>query len=342
MKEKILGCKVCGFPIEYRPNLYSKDGICGACLNLEIKKTINFQERQEWLNKHLAKTQNKNSQYDCVIGVSGGKDSHMIVKRLMENHNIKNPLLVTTYDECTHTKAGEHNIKNIAQFFDCDHIIFRYKPQTNKKEMLECFTKYLNPYMKAEIRLGGFDGIVMKMAKMFGVRNAFFGENADFEYGSTKELNILHKNSNKDINLIYMGAIYPYGYMDSLNEAKSVGFKDLDDFKEWNRRGSVENFAQIDSIGYMAQYWCKYVKFGAQRTTDMATRLVREGVYTREQALIYINEFDHILDPFTKRDICDIMSISGKKFDEIVDSHANTKIVYKDANGAWRRIKEVI
>lgn len=133
MGDKLKGCLKCGFPISMRPNLYSEGGVCGACINAEIKKQINWQERQEWLTNHLQQAKNDSGggdykSYDCVVGVSGGKDSHMIVKRLVQNHSVKNPLLITTYDECTRTQAGEHNIKNIAEFFNCDHIVFRYKP----------------------------------------------------------------------------------------------------------------------------------------------------------------------------------------------------------------------
>ena len=209
-------------------------------------------------------------------------------------------------------------------------------------QMKECFEKHLNPYMLAELRLGSFESEVMKIARAFDVCDVFYGEDAAFEYGSTKELNILHKDSTDSMRFIFMGAIYPYGYLDSLNEAKSVGFKDLQDFNEWYRQGAVEHFAQIDSIGYMVQYWCKFVKFGAQRTTDMATRLCREGAITREQALLYINELDHILDPLAKHDICETMGISQKHFDKIVDTHANRDIVKKDANGVWRRIYTIV
>lgn len=340
----LLGCKVCGFPIEYRPNLYAQNGVCGACINAEAKKSIDFGARQQWLSQHLSNAKNAKGggRYDCVIGVSGGKDSHMILKRLVQNHNVTNPLLITTYDESTRTQAGKHNLNNISEAFDADHIIYRYKPKTCKAEMKECFEKHLNPYMLAELRLGSFESEVMKIARAFDVCDVFYGEDAAFEYGSTKDLNILHKDSTDSMRFIFMGAIYPYGYLDSLNEAKSVGFKDLQDFNEWYRQGAVEHFAQIDSIGYMVQYWCKFVKFGAQRTTDMATRLCREGAITREQALLYINELDHILDPLAKHDICETMGISQKHFDKIVDAHANRDIVKKDANGVWRRIYTIV
>lgn len=65
--------------------------------------------------------------------------------------------------------------------------------------------------------------------------------------------------------------------MDSLNEAREVGFKDLDENNhEWDRVGQIENYTQIDSYGYLVHQWTKYVKFGAQRVADIACRLARE------------------------------------------------------------------
>lgn len=51
--QTLQGCKICGFPIEYRPNLYSENGVCGACINMELKKSIDFQSRQKWLTQYL-------------------------------------------------------------------------------------------------------------------------------------------------------------------------------------------------------------------------------------------------------------------------------------------------
>ena len=77
----------CGFPLGCRPGLKEIDGVCSACINAEKKKKINFKERQEWLTEYIK--QNKgDGHYDCVIAVSDCKDSHMIVKSLMQNHGI--------------------------------------------------------------------------------------------------------------------------------------------------------------------------------------------------------------------------------------------------------------
>jgi hypothetical protein len=332
-------CVKCGFPEGGRPGVFFVNNVCSACINSEKKKEINFKERQEWLTQFIKENKSDN-EYDCLIAVSGGKDSHMIVKRLMENHGIKNPLLVTTLDEYTQTEAGKHNLKNIAEVFDVDHIYFRYKPKTCVKEMLEGFENELNPLKLLDERMVAGDGIPMKIAKKFGINLVFYGE-SNFEYGTIENLDIFHPMSDDKVKYIFIGAIYPYSIYDSYQEAKTVGFKDLDDCNEWNRQGTVENFTQIDSIAYLTHQWCKFVKFGAQRTTDIACRLVRENKLTRDQAILLIKERDFVCDPMAKRDFCRALNITEEYFDKIVDKHANDTLVKKDIDGVWK-LKEFI
>jgi hypothetical protein len=186
----------------------------------------------------------------------------------------------------------------------------------------------------------GGRGIPMTIAKNMKIPLVFYGE-SNFEYGSTKTLDIFHPLSDDETKYIFMGAIYPYSIQDSLEQARLIGFKDLDDFNEWNRQGAVESYTQMDSIGYLCHQWCKYVKFGAQRTADIASRLAREGAITREHALKLIKERDFVCDPMAKRDFCKTLGITEKYFDEIVEKHANLSIVKKDVDGVFKR-KELI
>ena len=69
-------CKKCIQP-DTRPKVYfNEEGICGACLWEEEKKSIDWGSREKEL-LDIVKWAKKNtkSNYDCVIGVSGGKDS---------------------------------------------------------------------------------------------------------------------------------------------------------------------------------------------------------------------------------------------------------------------------
>lgn len=327
-------CKKCGFIMGTRPGLLEKDGVCQACINVENKKNIDFKSRQEWLTKFIQEqySQQNNKQYDCLIAVSGGKDSHMIVRRLIENHGIKNPLLVSVTDEFTHTKAGQHNINNLVTRYNLDHITFRCEPETFRRETLKDFENELHPLKWIEEKIYS---VPFDIARKQGIRLVFFGENSAYEYGTSETLDIFRVDE-LDIKIIYMGAIYPYSIKDSLAQAREIGFKDLKDFDEWYRQGSIEQFTQIDSIAYIIQLWTKYVKFGFQRVSDIACRFVREGLLTKEQAEQYIKERDYICDPQAKADFCRTIGITEDYFDKIVDKHANRELVEKDITGNWR------
>lgn len=168
----------------------------------------------------------------------------------------------------------------------------------------------------------------------------FYGENGPFEYGNegATELPIFHPASDDKTKVIWLCSIYPYSIMDSLNEAREVGFKDLDENNhEWDRVGQIENYTQIDSYGYLVHQWTKYVKFGAQRVADIACRLAREGVLTRDQAILLTNTNDHLCDPKAKRDFCHSLGITEEFFDNVVEKHVNKDVVDKDIDGNWKR-----
>lgn len=328
-------CNKCGFILHTKPELKEIGGTCLACINQDNKKFIDFKERQIWLTRYI-KRNRTNSKYDCVVAVSGGKDSHAIVKRLIENHDAINPLLVSVTDEFTHTKAGIHNINNLVNKYDLDLITFRCQPQQFKVNTYYDFVNELHPLKWIEEKIYK---IPIEIAKQFGIKLVFFGENSSYEYGLGDELNIFHPSSDSETHIIFMGAIYPYSISDSLGEARSIGFKDLDDFNEWPRKGSIEQYTQIDSIAYIIQLWTKFPKFGFQRVSDIACRFVREGQFKREQAIKLIEEKDHVCDPMAKEDFCKTINITESFFNETVDKHMNKNLIYKDGE-IWRLINQ--
>jgi hypothetical protein len=342
-------CKVCGFPLGTRPGLFDVNDTCGACINHGTKmwmiKDGVFERQQKWLTRYIAANKT-HPKYDCLVAVSGGKDSHMIVKRLYENHGVKNALLVSVTDEFTHTKAGQHNINNLVRRYNCDHITIRCEPETFRRETLKDFENELHPLKWIEEKIYAAP---VELAKAYGIRLVFYGENSAFEYGTSDKLDIFKEtgegfwNSSgnyynpgwEELKIIFMGAIYPYSITDSLEQARSIGFKDLDDFGEWKREGSIDQYTQIDSVAYIIQLWTKYVKYGFQRVADVACRFVREGKLTREEARKLIDEKDYICDPAAKADFCQTIGITEAYFDEVVTKHANLSVVeFRD--GAWR------
>ncbi len=334
MNTEIRQCKKCGFILGTRPNIKDRDGVCMPCINSKRKNEIDFKARQEWLTQYIKDHVNPNAKWEAVVGVSGGKDSTAIVRRLVENHGLKKILLINVTDEFTHSKAGEFNFKNLAEVYNLDTITLRCQPETFKAETKKDFLETLHPLKWIETQLYEMP---LQMARDFGVNLVFYGENSDFEYGGSEELEIFHPGSDEKTKLIFLGAIYPYSNWDSYEVAKGIGFKDLNDYHEWYRQGSVDSFCQIDSVGYMVHHWCKFIKFGFQRVSDMACRFVREGKLTKEQAMEYIKERDYQLDPYAKWDFCRCIGITEEEFDATVDKFANRDLLVKDKNGNWRR-----
>ena len=74
MKE-LIWCQECLLP-NSRPNLFiNPNGICNACLNNKNKNYVNWKKRLILLKRIIRNIKKKNSKFDCLIPVSGGKDS---------------------------------------------------------------------------------------------------------------------------------------------------------------------------------------------------------------------------------------------------------------------------
>lgn len=324
-------CKKCGMPNTRLGSVFT-DGVCQPCINFENRAEIDWQKRKEMLDDILTDARRHGAQYDCVCPVSGGKDSLTIVAGLVERGAV--PLLVTVTDEFTHTQAGLHNVKNIAERFDVDHIVFRHAPGEFVYNSRKDFENELHPLKWIEEKIYRTP---IQIAKAMGIPAVFFGENSGYEYGSDPELSVLHPLSDEQTKVYYYFGFTPYDERKNMQTAREYGFKDLNDFAEWPRQGNIEQFTQIDSIGYIIQLWTKFPKFGFQRVADMTSRMVRRGQMTLEKANQLVKDEDWRCDPAAKADFCRAIDITEKQFDEIVDKHANRDILQKDAAGNWRR-----
>ncbi len=123
-------CKNCLYKTDTDMKLYFDErGWCTGCQNSEIARNeINWDERLEKLKKLFKENKNKKSDYDLIIGVSGGKDSYFQT-HLSKNILGLNPLLVTYYGN-NYTEEGEYNLRRMKDVFKCDHIIFKPEIET--------------------------------------------------------------------------------------------------------------------------------------------------------------------------------------------------------------------
>nr|ELN8688724.1 pseudaminic acid biosynthesis protein PseA [Campylobacter coli] len=180
-------CKKCVMP-DTKPDLhFDEEGVCDACRSQEVKnQNINWQEREKEFFE-LIKKYKKHPVYDCVIGVSGGKDSTFQVVKMLELG--LNPLCVC-FEPSVPTKIGRKNLDNL-NHLGVDLIHIKRDPKVYQKLAREAFIRTGDN--EWQNHLGIFTS-VPRIAVNFGVPLIIWGESPQIEYGgpaSSKNKNIL-------------------------------------------------------------------------------------------------------------------------------------------------------
>jgi N-acetyl sugar amidotransferase len=303
--------------------------------------------------------------YDCAIAVSGGKDSHYQV-HLMKNVMHMNPLLFSVEDNFPMPEAGRHNIRNISEEFGCNIISLKPDIKTQKKLMRYMFENYGKPTWFIDRLIYTYP---LQMALKFNTPLLVYGENVSYEYGgagaeetysartqinngvalgidenelisktgiSLADLVLTRAPKQEELDKldpVYISYFVEWNSLKNYEFARKHGFHDLTG--EWDRTQHIENFDQVDSRAYLVHPWLKYPKFGHQAATDYASRYVRYGVITREEAIELVKKHDSKLDPLCVRDFCDFCGYTESEFWEIIDRLYNSDLFKKDETGSY-------
>ena len=126
-------CQRCCMPETQDGQAFDEMGYCNVCQSAEHKMRINWLERRTTLEQILekAREENKSKPYDCLIPISGGKDSTFQLHVLVKEFGMR-PLAVT-FSHNWFNSTGMYNLLNSLEQFDVDHIMFTPKrSQVNK------------------------------------------------------------------------------------------------------------------------------------------------------------------------------------------------------------------
>ena len=130
-------CKRCTFAsIAATPLTFNEEGVCSGCTNSERKRKINWERRKELFSELIEEYRGK-YEYDCILPVSGGKDSYFAA-HIAKEFNLN--ALMVTYHGNNYMEEGEINLNRMKDVFGFDHIIFKPSTDTLKKLNLLGFT----------------------------------------------------------------------------------------------------------------------------------------------------------------------------------------------------------
>jgi N-acetyl sugar amidotransferase len=361
-------CKLCLYP-ETKPDLWFDDhGVCNACLNFQHRAEVDWDKRRAEFLSVVDKYRSKDgSNYDCIVPVSGGKDSHYQLLRLLEAG--MTPLCVTaTTDDLS--PIGRRNIENMKKL-GVDYIEVTTNPVVRRR--INKFTLQTIGDISWPEHVTIFT-VPVRIAVQHKIPLIVWGENPQHEYGgpaasTTKNVldrrwleefggllglrvsdlvgqvgierrDLIQYTYPTDADLaqvgvtgIFLGHYFPWdGYRNALY-AQGYGFETMPQMVE----GALANYENLDNHQMGLHDYFKYLKYGFGRATDIACNHIRRGRLTRRDGLALVQRHDGKF-PWTYlgKPIADILGeidMPVEEFVEICDRWTNKKLFKCDNQG---------
>lgn len=365
-------CKKCLFP-ETKPDLFfNEKGICSACIGAEKKDNeIDWNQREKDFFKIVEKFKLKNDEigYDCLIPVSGGKDSTYQAYFMKEVCKM-NPLCVC-FETTMSTEIGKKNLDNISKM-GIDVIHFKKNSNAYKSMVIEGFRRLGDEMWPNHV---GIFTIPIMIAVKFKISLIVWGENSQLEYGGpieSLEQNKLNRRwleefggllgnrisdmlgvdgltkrdltpyfypSDEELNKsgifsIFLGHYFFWDARKQLEIVKKHGFSIKEDGPI---EGTYTNYENLDEKLVGLHDYLKFVKYGFGRATDHACIDIRNNRIDRDQGIKLVNEFD---GKYPHKSIADFVEYSGlsiAEIDDVIDTFTNPSLFKTDENGNFLR-----
>ncbi len=363
-------CCKCVYPsISAVPLEFDEKGVCTGCLVAEGKQEIpdsEWKRRRELLREVLEKYRCKDgSRHDCVIAVSGGKDSYFQT-HVIKNEFGLNPVLVT-YNGNNYTEVGWRNVHRMKEVFGVDHVFYSPSVELLRKLNRLGFTIMGDMNWHAHV---GITTLPVRIAVQFKAPLVIWGEHGYLDLGGQFSMDDFPEMSYRD-RLEHFARGYEWNYfvgLEGITARDMIPYQypsdqelfDLDvrgiylgNYVYWeaNEHGRLvmekygfeispepfdRTYRRMSNLDDMHENgvhdYLKYIKFGYGRCTDHVCKDIRAGRMTRDEGIELVRKYDHV----KPRDLyrwLHYVGMTAEGFDRIADTFRDPRV--------WRRENEV-
>ena len=365
---KLNKCTRCNMPTSYEGLSLDELGVCEICRASEEKMKIDWKAKREQLEKIFDKYRS-DTNYDCIVPVSGGKDSAYQMHMLKKEFNM-NPLAVT-FSHNLFSQEGRENLRMMLDKLDIDHIEYTPKRSLVNRMMKNSLSLIGDSCWHCHAGVGAFP---LQMAIKLNIKLLVWGESVaewgkcatysnpidyDEDYfrkvstkqgpekmlqaGGIKKNEMVFFNSpdadefsNSGLHGIFMG---DYLFWDGEYFAEFLerhyGWKDRE------LEGTYKRYKSAECIMTGVHDYSKYVKRGYGRGTDFATQDLRNGIISIDEFNALSSHYDTeepvLLDYYTAK-----TGIEKKEFYDILIKQRETtakelfeskqKMIFTDPN----------
>lgn len=364
----LIYCTRCIMP-HTKPDLHlDAEGVCNACRSFERRKEVDWDARHVELLRVLERYRRRDgASWDCIVPVSGGKDSTYQVVRMLQLG--LNPLCVTA-TTCDLSAIGRANIENIKRL-GVDYVEISPNPLVRRKLNRIGLTQVGDISWPEHV---GIFTIPVRAAVQFNVPLIVWGENSQNEYGgpaAAADNNVLNRRWLEEfggllgmrvtdligqegiearhiinytyptdeelqrvgVTGIFLGHYLPWDGLSNALIATANGFTTYDKAVE----GSMVNYENLDNHQTGIHDYFKFLKFGFGRATDLTCLHIRRGRISRRDGVDIVRRMDGVFPwEYLGKSLEDILApldLTVDQFIKVCDSFTNKKLFKRTPEG---------
>lgn len=369
-------CRNCLFP-ETKPDLlFDENEVCSACVAAAHKdEDIDWEQRKQEFFEIVNHYKLPEGQigYDCLIPVSGGKDS-TYQAYFMKYVCGLNPLCVC-FETTVVTELGQQNLDNISKM-GIDVVHFKKNHAAYKKMVIESFKRVGDEMWPNHI---GIFTVPVMFAVKFNIPLIIWGENPQQEYGgpnlksvknrilnrkwleefggllgnriqdmvgvqglTEKELTPYFYPSDEEIERVGITGIFlgHYFFWDARKQLEIVKKQGFSVKEDGSIEGTYTNYENLDEKLVGLHDYLKYVKYGFGRATDHACIDIRNKRLTRAEGMTLVKQFDGKYPHYGVAEFIKYSGMTKQEIDEVINSYTNPVIFSQNEDQSFKRDSE--
>lgn len=370
-------CKRCLYPENHALNItFDEKGVCSGCRVHEEKDTLDWNARSGMLKNILEGYRSRSGKsYDCVIPVSGARDSYFIVHTVKNVYGM-NPLLVS-YNKHYNTKMGIRNLAYLRTLLGCDLIMQTVSPETVKKITRSTLRKMASMYwhclagetvfpVQTAVRFKipliiwgahqGCDQVGMfshldevEMTRKYRKEHDLMGFEAedliDKAEGITEDdVRLFEYPHDKELERVGVRGIYLSNYIRWDTKKQHEMMIDIYGYETSPQGRTFDTYNDVDSFHYSDLHdYIKYLKCGYGKVTDHASREIRLKRLTREEGIDLVRKYSKITpDPDKRRLFLEWVGMEPREFSSRIDAKRDPRIWSPTDTGRFTLIDSVV
>lgn len=363
-------CKRCLYTSLHPLGLtFDEEGVCSGCRVHEEKDVLDWSQRGKKLEKILHLYRNKTgNNYDCIIPVSGARDSYFIVHTVKNVYGM-NPLLVT-YNKQYNTDTGVRNLANLRIAFDCDIMTMTVDPEIVKKITRASLKKKGSMYwhclagqtvfpvqvaVKFKIPLiiwGAHQGIdqvgmfshldEVEMTRKYRKEHDLMGMEAEdlvdeFENIKEDDIKAFTYPDDKELERVGVRGIYLNNYLRWDSKAQHEKMIEMYGYETNIQTRTFDTYNDVDCFNYSDVHdYIKYLKHGYGKVTDHACREIRLKRLTREEGIALVRKYQE-REPVHMDLFLEWIGMQRSAFNFIIDLHRNPLLWKRNDEWQWEK-----